>query len=236
MIILEQLTKVAGARRTILSSVNLEIPSDRRIALVGRVEEDKRELINLLAGLSLPTSGRIERLAEVSFPVGELPGVSREHSIRVNVAHVARLYGADVMETIRLVEQIMRLGEDFDKPYDSLPRPLRKPLAAAVAFAVPFDVYLLSDGILQRTIEGRASQRQDAITLALFEARAKTSGMIIATNNVRYAREICEMALLLDNGRLELFADVARAFVQMRRSTPTAMTGRKRQIQHYPED
>jgi capsular polysaccharide transport system ATP-binding protein len=215
MIILDQLTTSIGPffkRRQVLSSVTIQIPTDRRIALVSQPEEDKKRLIELLAGVAKPTSGTITRLAEVSFPVGQLPGFTRDHTIRLNVAHVARLYGSDVGATVDVVEQVMDMGRAFDKPYEDMPRRMRSTLAQAVAFALPFDLYLLTD---DRLVPGGTAGRRRgsaASTQILFEARAKTAGMIIPTRNAEYARDLCNMAMVLQNGALELFKDVDEAF------------------------
>ena len=216
MIILDQLTKTVGPffkRRHILSSATIQIPTDQRIALIARADGDRKSFIELLAGLARPTSGTITRLAEVSFPVGQLPGFSRDHTIRLNVAHAARLYGAEVAPTVDVVEQVMNMGKSFDRPYGTMPVKLRRALAQAVAFALPFDLYLLTDDALGRPGETRQGRRRGAgAAQLLFEARAKTSGMIIPTQNVEYAREICDMALVLQNGTLTLFEDIDEAF------------------------
>ncbi len=221
MIILDQVTKTVGPffkRRQILSSVTIRIPTDQRIALVSEADGDKKAFVELLAGLAKPTSGTITRLAEVSFPVGQLPGFSREHTVRLNVAHAARLYGAEVAHTISLVEQVMDIGRAFDRPYADMPNKLRQSLAQAVALALPFDVYLLADDSLARSLATREKRRRNAIPAQLlFEARAKTSGMIIPTQNVEYARNLCDMAMVLQNGTLELFEDVDEAFHAVRR-------------------
>jgi capsular polysaccharide transport system ATP-binding protein len=231
MIILDQLTKTSGPffkRRHILSLVTIQIPTDQKIALLGQAEEDKRAFVELLAGLAKPTSGTITRLAEVSFPVGQLPGFAKEHTVRLNVAHAARLYGADVAATVDVVEQVMDMGSAFDKPYEHMPRGLRKALAHTVAFALPFDLYLLTDDSVDP--RGGAGRRRSAGSAQiLFEARAKTSGMIIPTQNVEYARNVCNMAMVLQNGALELFKDVDEAFSAVGRRRDRG-AGRRRRL------
>lgn len=232
MIILDRLTKSVGPffkRRHVLSSITIQIPTDRRIALISQTEGDRKVFVELLAGLAKPTSGTISRLAEVSFPVGQLPGFTREHSVRLNVAHVARLYGADVAHTVDIVQQVTDMGKSFDRPYADLPAQLRRALAEAVAFALPFDLYLLADDALGRSGEKGRRRRGHAVSpRLLFEARAKTSGMIIPTRDVEYAREVCDLALVLQNGTLELFNDVNEGFgaVDQRRSRRLRQRGR----------
>jgi ABC-type glutathione transport system ATPase component len=46
---------------------------------------------------------------------------------------------------------------------------------------------------------------------ALFEARAKTSGMFILSQDLAFARKFCDMGLVLDDGELRLFEDVEQA-------------------------
>lgn len=210
MIILHELTQLV-ASRTVLSSVSIKIPSNRRIALVGGSDRDKEILIDILAGAAMPSSGRVERRAEVSFPVGSLPGFSKEFSVRLNVAHVARLYGANVRQTVEIVETAFNIGAAFDKSYAQLSRDLRKPLAQIVAFALPFDVYALTDDRFQPP-SAKPQRRQrgadhSAACFALFQARLRTSGMIIPTNDSGFISEYCDAAMLLDRGRLRLFDD-----------------------------
>jgi len=214
MIILDQLTKVIGSKN-VLSSVSLQIPTNRRIALLGGVDRDKQIIIELFAGAAMPTEGRVIRRAEVSFPVGHLPGFSRDLSVRLNVAHVARLYGANVRQTVEIVERALDIGADFDKPYENMGKNLRKPLAQIVAFALPFDVYMLTDDKFRatETRSGR-NQREDrsAACFALFQGRLQTSGMIIPTDDPKFAQEFCDLAMVLQNGVLNLAGNVSAGF------------------------
>jgi capsular polysaccharide transport system ATP-binding protein len=209
MIILEGVTKIVGTgpeQRQVLVGARARIPSNRRIAVLGPSQDDKGIFIDLLAGLVLPTAGRIIRSARVSFPVGHVGGFARELSVRLNVAHVARLYGADVEPVVDFVAQVAKLGAAFNRPYGDLPNPARKDLSEILAFSIPFDVYLLNDAVVRST-RGRFNRE----ARALFEARAKTSGMIITSQNISFVREFCEMGLVLSEGRLHLFKNLEKA-------------------------
>src|SRR4051812_30962794 len=109
MIIFDRVEKILGGngprRRAVLADVSLRIPSNRRIAVLSPSAKDKRIFMKLLAGIEFPTSGTIVRNARVSFPVGKIGGFSRDLSVRGNVAHVARLYGADVDEVVDFVKK-----------------------------------------------------------------------------------------------------------------------------------
>ena len=151
MIILDGVTKAGGGgakKRAVLKTTQATLPSNRRIALLGPRAEDKRIFINLLAGLSLPDSGRVIRNARVSFPVGHAGGFTSEFSVRLNVAHVARLYGAEVEPIVDFVEKVTKLGKAYNKPFGDLSKVAKRDLSQILAFSIPFDVYLLNDDIV----------------------------------------------------------------------------------------
>lgn len=209
MIILEDVTKVVGAgvkKREVLTAARARLPTDHRIAVLGPVPEDRKMFIDLLGGVKMPTAGRIIRRARVGFPAGNIGGFTVDLSVRLNVAHVARLYGADVEAVVNFVAEAADLGGSFNNSYRDLSNVKRRHLSDILAFSIPFDVYLLSDDLVR---PGGKSYSKEAS--ALFNARAKTSGMIIASDDVAFAREFCDMGLVLSEGQIRLFKNIERA-------------------------
>ena len=219
MIVLEDVTKTTwahGRKKNIFSAVNIEIPSDRRIVLLGPQPLHKRMLIHLLGGVERPTAGRIARFAEVSFPVGFLPALSKDLSTRANVAHVARLYAADVPRTLKLVEMILDIGPRFDRPYSELDGISKQHLVHIIPLCLPFHTYLLMDDkLVRRWLAKKIDKRKPMETRvdALFSARFRNSGMIIPTTDVDFARQHCDMFLVIDGDGLA-FADSAHPQLQ----------------------
>lgn len=219
MIILDQVTVSTAAhpksikRKTILSRVNLTIPSDRRIAFFGSSNDDKRVVINVLGGVLLPRAGHIIRRVKVSFPVGHLGGFLPDLSMRKNIAHLVRLYGGDIQTVVEFVERVSGLGPSFDKPYSQLPAQLRKHVGRIVAYSIPFDLYVLTDEI----VPGR--RKEEDVSYGLYQARARAAGMIIPTQDPQFARDHCEMALVLERGQLLLFDQVEDALTALQHFT-----------------
>jgi capsular polysaccharide transport system ATP-binding protein len=215
MIVFENVSKfvVAGrSKRAVLDSVNVTLPTNHRIAFLGTSEEDRRLVINCIGGQVLPTSGRIMQSARVSFPVGSLAGFQADLSIRVNVAHVARLYDTDAASVVSFVEKLADLGAAFDRPYRELPKPQRQMLGQIFGYSIPFDVYLLIGDIT------RMARPMRDIVYMLFQERSREAGMIISTRNIAFAREYCDMALLLHEGGLYTFDSVEDAVRAMEES------------------
>jgi capsular polysaccharide transport system ATP-binding protein len=216
MITLDNVTKIVrrGGRAKILDAVNVTLPADRRIAVLGHDEIAKSTLIRMLAGISLPTKGRVIRRAKLSFPVGYVGGLTAELSVRQNVVHVAKVYRANIKEVVEFVKEVTRFGEEFNKPYQSLTPLMRADLGTALAYAIPFDVYLL-DGAIAK---GRPALREQYN--AIFEERIKSSSVIFSTRDVRAARKYCDMGAVLHRGSLSLYDSVDEALRSFRRIEP----------------
>lgn len=213
MILLEEVTKVVingGKSRKVLSGVTAAIPTNRRIALLSTSDEDAKVLIDILAGKTLPTSGNMTRRARVSYPVGDVSGFDLDMTVRSNVAYVAQLYGVDVKSTVSFVERSTRLGRAFDKPFRDLPRGARTTLGQIVTYSIPFDLYLLNrDSTGQNNIQSAAT--------AVLDARlAQSAGLIAAVNVPPFARQRCDMGLVLHNGHLTAVPDLDQAFSMAR--------------------
>jgi capsular polysaccharide transport system ATP-binding protein len=194
-----------GGGRAVLSSADLTIPESRRVALMGEPFEHTRTVIDLAAGSIAPGLGRVMRTSRVSFPAGETRMFISEISVRDNVKHIARLYAADHRVVVRFVQDAMDIGPDFDKPYGSLSRDLRKSFSHIVAYSIPFQVYVL--------IETLKSGKGGLIEVArqLLKARTETSGLIAPTRDMAFAAEFCDSAVVLRHNRLYPFDTIADA-------------------------
>jgi capsular polysaccharide transport system ATP-binding protein len=209
MIIFEGVTHATGTganKRKILAGTEVTIPPNRRIAVLTHDADDQRIFMELLGGLVVPQSGRLIRKARVSFPAGYVGGFKADLSIRSNVAYVARLYGADVDSVVNFVAQIPSFKKEIDKPYRRLSSVERRKFSEVLAFSIPFDVYLFDDELVRD--RGRFFNEH---ARALFEARIKNAGMIIAAKDKAFIEKFCDMGLVLHRGQIRLFEKVKRA-------------------------
>jgi capsular polysaccharide transport system ATP-binding protein len=132
--------------------------------------------------------------------------------VRVNIAHVARLYGADPDEIVSFVSRIRHFRPTLNKKFSEVPGPLRHDLGVLVASLIPFDVYLLPSEISKL----RISPAFKSIASAILQQRARTSGMIVQTQDPKFVRKECDMVILLHRGKLLLYDDVEKALSRKR--------------------
>jgi capsular polysaccharide transport system ATP-binding protein len=211
MIELEQVgleVTARGVRRTVLRSVDIAIPTDRHIALMGSSEENRTAVLNLISGVLSPSAGRISRSRTISFPTGLITAFDAEISLRHNLEYVARMYGADPHEVVSFVKQIADLGDAFDEPYSRLPKEFKRPIGYILAFCLPFDIYAMN-GIPRG---GPLHVREAAE--ALFDMRRRTSGIILSTRDARAAIEFCEMAIYLRDEQIIVMPTVDQAVAE----------------------
>jgi capsular polysaccharide transport system ATP-binding protein len=209
-------------RTNVLDDVSIALPTDRRLVILGQDGSGKTTLIRLLSGAVMPTSGAVVRHARVSFPVGFSGGYKRTLSAHENIAHVARLYGADVDEVVEFVSQVTGFGHALGELFEDLPSHIRGRLAYAVSYAIPFDVYLIDNSVAWGDQDFRQKCEQ------MYEARAQTSGIIYATRAPRFARRYGgTVGAILHNGKLVLYDDLDRAIWDFERLENTAATARR---------
>lgn len=213
MIILRNVSKTCrwqGELVDVLVNATATIPADRRIAFFNPAEYERGTVFDILAGFSLPAAGRIIRNASVSFPVGAPTGFSPKLSVRENLVCVAQLYGMKAKELIAFVGHVGELSDYIDRPYWHLPSHVRQKIGILVSFAIPFDVYLFNREFTRL----KGMPREFASTmLALVDARAQHSGMIIATEDSKFAREYCDMAMMLHDKQVLIFENVEDAIL-----------------------
>ncbi|WP_226015730.1 ATP-binding cassette domain-containing protein [Novosphingobium sp. FKTRR1] len=216
MIRLQSLTYAYRKGAPVIDGLTVDLPSDRRLAILGAQQSGKTTLVQLLAGLITPGSGSIERLARLSFPAGYQRGFRMASTLGQNITFAAKIYGADADEVIGFVADVTGLGAMVDRPLRDLSVQDRMNTSFALTYALPFDTYLFDNTFTVGEPDFRAK------CLAMFEARSRTSGMIVATKFARTASQFCDCALVLIKGHATYYDDVAQGVAAYEQSLPVA--------------
>lgn len=191
--------------REVLADVNLVIPGDRRIALLGAPTAGKSTILGLLAGNVMPQRGAIERRATVSFVAGFQGGFRVTQTGRQNIMFAARAYGADPFEVFEFVREVTGFGAALDLPMRQISLPNRISLSYVLTYALPFDIYLF-DNVIGPVL----SEIPDfsALCLQMYERRTAEAGAILATRNPYVAQKYCDCALVLRDRQLVFFEEL----------------------------
>jgi capsular polysaccharide transport system ATP-binding protein len=205
---LENLSKtfvMEGKRKVVLQDVNLEFPSGTAVALLGRNGAGKSTLLQIIAGTMDPTSGRIVSTGTISWPVGFAGSFHPELTGAQNTRFIARIYGADTDELVDFVEDFAGLGMHFCLPLKTYSSGMRSRLAFGVSMGIPFDTYLVDEV----TSVGDASFR--AKSAQVFHARMEHAGAFVVSHSMGMIRDLCDVAVVLENGKLTYYEDIEAA-------------------------
>ena len=194
------------AYNRVLSNVSFTIRPGEKIAVLGRNGAGKSTLIRLIAGIELPTSGRIERTMSVSWPVGLHGGVGGTMTGNDNIRLICRLYNKPFGLTRDYVDDFAELGKYLGEPVVTYSSGMRARLNFALSIAVDFDCYLIDEVI---AVGDQRFQRRSQEEL--FDKRADRS-LVLASHVPDIIRLYCSRALVLHRGRGKLFDDLDLAF------------------------
>lgn len=208
MIELRDLTKgfhVRGVYVPVLSHLNLVLPTGRSLALLGGNGAGKSTLLRLIAGTLRPDRGEVFCDGLVSWPVGQGSGLHRDLTGAQNTRFLARVYGVDSDELADFVEDFAEIGAHFHMPIRTYSAGMRARLGFGISMGIPFDTYLVDEVTAVGDARFRTKSRE------VFRDRVKSASAIMVSHNLSELTEFCDAAILLHQGTITYYEDLAAA-------------------------
>ena len=208
MIKIENLTKsyrTPAGRHYVFKNLNIEIPSEKSVAFIGRNGAGKSTLLRMIGGIDRPDSGKIITNKTISWPVGLAGGFQGSLTGRENVKFVARLYAKqeELKEKIEFVEEFAELGKYFDMPIKTYSSGMRSRLGFGLSMAFKFDYYIVDEV----TAVGDARFKEKCAQL--FKERHKESSFLMVSHSLNSLKEFCDVAIVfMDDNAVSFHEDV----------------------------
>ncbi|EGL0931302.1 ABC transporter ATP-binding protein [Escherichia coli] len=198
MIKIENLTKsyrTPTGRHYVFKDLNIEIPSGKSVAFIGRNGAGKSTLLRMIGGIDRPDSGKIITNKTISWPVGLAGGFQGSLTGRENVKFVARLYAKqeELKEKIEFVEEFAELGKYYDMPIKTYSSGMRSRLGFGLSMAFKFDYYIVDEV----TAVGDARFKEKCAQL--FKERHKESSFLMVSHSLNSLKEFCDVAIVFKN-------------------------------------
>ena len=195
-------------KRLVLEDVNWLIKPRTRVVILGPRNSGASALLEIIAGLTLPTSGWVDRRAIVSVPGGGLLRYSRHDTTRQLISRLSLVYDVDPKEIVEFVTSALERSDLLDIPTRQVPVALRQQVSTALTYAFPCDFYLFSSASV-----GGGEQRFQAFCQRAFELRSRHAGIIMTTNSGKSARRFGNdmLGALVHQGQLTLYRRLSDA-------------------------
>lgn len=183
--------------------LNLEIPSGKSVAFIGRNGAGKSTLLRMIGGIDRPDSGKIITNKTISWPVGLAGGFQGSLTGRENVKFVARLYAKqeELKEKIEFVEEFAELGKYFDMPIKTYSSGMRSRLGFGLSMAFKFDYYIVDEV----TAVGDARFKEKCAQL--FKERHKESSFLMVSHSLNSLKEFCDVAIYISDRKYVSYFD-----------------------------
>ncbi|WP_145584838.1 ABC transporter ATP-binding protein, partial [Yersinia intermedia] len=191
MIRIENLTKsyrTPAGRHYVFKNLNVEFPTNKSVALIGRNGSGKSTLLRVIGGIDRPDSGKVITDKTISWPVGLAGGFQGSLTGRENVKFVARLYATDreLREKVAFVEEFAELGKYFDMPIKTYSSGMKSRLGFGLSMAFKFDYYLVDEV----TAVGDARFKQKCAEL--FKSRHEEASFLMVSHSLGSLKEFCD--------------------------------------------
>jgi ABC-type polysaccharide/polyol phosphate transport system ATPase subunit len=186
-----------------LAGVDLAVGRGEAIGIVGTNGSGKSTMLQILAGITLPTSGRIWVQGRVLplLAVGMGSGFHPELTGRENVTLFAsslRIPPKIISSRMQAVAEFGDLQRHMDTPVKHFSSGMAARLSFAIAMQFPADVYIFDEVLAMVDGEFQARCLQELKTL---HARGRT--LIFVSHRSEQIVELCERVAWLENGRLK---------------------------------
>ncbi len=192
--------------REVLKNINLTIKNGEAVALIGVNGSGKSTLLKLMTKIIYPTKGEIVTNGKLTSLLELGAGFHPDFSGRENIYFNASIFGLTKKQIDARLEEIIEFSElrDFiDNPVRTYSSGMFMRLAFAVAINVDADI-LLVDEIL--SVGDQHFQEKCLNKMKELKAQGKT--MVFVTHSLGSARELCDRAVWLNKGHIQLDGDV----------------------------
>src|SRR5712671_109696 len=209
MLSVEHISKVYSTRfgpRLVLNDVNFQLQRGQHLGILGRNGAGKSTLIRLLSWAEKPTSGRIRRTMNVSWPLAFAGAFQQQLTGLDNLKFICRVYGVDHKPLVPFVEDFTELGVYFREPVLHYSYGMMTRLAFALSMAIEFDCFLIDEAMVAGDV-----RFHERCHIELFHKR-KDRAFILVTHDANVIKLYCKNACVMHEGRLLSFPTVEAAY------------------------
>ena len=185
---------------TALRGLSFSVLEGEGVGILGEPESGRTTLLHLMSGVLRPDEGTVFVRGRATGLVAAGAGLSNDFSVRDNTVFGSMLLGSEYQAALDVAGEIIdyaELSEQPDVKLRDLPPAERRRLGYAIALFNDPTVFLADEDLLMGTPSMRATALE-----RLAAHPGPQRALVVATNNAKYLRALCQRALVLRNGQL----------------------------------
>ncbi|MHB8232720.1 MAG: ABC transporter ATP-binding protein [bacterium] len=201
---------------TVLDCISFAVKKGTTFGIMGRNGAGKSTLLKLIAGIMVPTKGKIAVNGTLT-PLLELgSGFHPELTGRENILINGLILGISKKDIIRKYDEIIDFAElrnSIDQPIRTYSSGMYVRLAFSIAVNINPDIILLDEVLAVGDAE---FSKKSKAKIKEFKDAGKT--IILVSHDPVSIVEMCDEALYLDNGKIQIMGEpaaVASAYKQI---------------------
>lgn len=186
----------------VLQDVNFSVRSGEALGIIGINGAGKSTLLKMIVGTTQPSTGSVTLTGRVAALLELGMGFHPDFTGRQNVTMAGQLLGYSVDEIIALmpeIEAFAEIGEYIDQPVRVYSSGMQVRLAFSVATARRPDVLIVDEAL---SVGDAYFQHKSFDRIREFRKQGTT--LIIVAHDKAAIQAICDRAILLNAGRLEM--------------------------------
>jgi ABC-type polysaccharide/polyol phosphate transport system ATPase subunit len=194
--------KRANGIVTALRDVSFEVPSGQALALIGDNGAGKSTALKIVSRITYPSAGRVSVKGRVGALIEVGTGLHQELTGRENVQLYGRILGMSGRDIRARFDQIVEfsgLGPAIDQPVKQYSSGMELRLGFSVAAHLEPDVLIVDEAI---SVGDAAFQYRCVERMSSLVREGRT--LLFVTHNLAAAEALCERALLLSTGEIDM--------------------------------
>jgi capsular polysaccharide transport system ATP-binding protein len=193
-----------GPIRVTYENLNLDIPDNASVALLGYKEAGLEGITKLICAADAPDKGRVVRTHSISWPIPSSLFVESHLPLVANARFLARLYEVNEKQFVAKLEELGRFGDWFGTTVKLCPPDIRSLFCLICGISLPFDQYIFTGlNVGPKSERGRIGEMLDELR--------QRAGFILIGQDVKNAQAYCNRAYVFDEGKATYYDDMEAA-------------------------
>lgn len=185
---------------TALDNLSLTIREGERVGIIGRNGAGKSTMLQMVAGITEPTSGRISISGKVSAVLTLGVGLREDLTGRENIYLDGEALGKsrnDIMSDVEAIIEFAELGKFIDLPLRTYSTGMKARLAFAMIAQIDPEILIIDEtlSVGDASFAAKAGRR-------ISQMCSQGGIVLIVSHSMQSIRELCNRCLWLDQGKL----------------------------------